>query len=144
MPGKITGKPNQPILAIDYGRKRIGLAVSALSVPCPLESITRTDFKTDIAKISEVINDYSVSEIVIGLPLNMDDTESEMTVEVRNFAAALRNRLKMEIQFTGEKLTSREAEQKLSVTNKNWKKRKGKIDSIAASLILQNFLEKKT
>ena len=131
------------ILAIDYGRKRIGLAVSILSVACPLKPIIRTDLKSNIAQISNVINDYSVSEIVIGLPLNMDDTESKMTKEVKNFAAALRNRLKLNIEFVDEKLTSIEAEQKLAETNKSWKKRKEKIDGVAAALILKNYLEKK-
>jgi len=131
------------ILAIDYGRKRIGLAISALSVPCPLKPILRTDFKSDMSRISNVINDYSVSEIVIGLPLNMDDTESKMTKEVKNFAAAIGNKLKIKIVFADEKLTSVDAEQKLAETNKSWKKRKGKIDGVAAALILKNHLEKK-
>ena len=131
------------ILAIDYGRKRIGLAVSALSVACPLKSITRAAMKADIAIIADTIADYSVSEIVIGLPVNMDGTESGMTAEVRAFAAAISKKLKMRVEFADEKLTSVEAQSKVAKTNKSWKKRKGKIDSVAASLILKNYMEKK-
>ena len=130
------------ILAIDYGRKRIGLAVAALNIPFPLKPLIRTDTVTDIARISDVIRDYQVSRIVVGLPLNMDGTESAMTREVKNFAAAIAKKLKMEVDFADEKLTSREAEQKLAPANRNWKKRKGKIDGVAAALILENYMEK--
>ena len=98
--------------------------------------------ETMFAKISEIIKEYSVCEIVIGLPLNMNDTESEMTKEVRSFASEIEKRLQLKVNFVDERLTSLDAESKLASSEKNWRKRKKKIDSASACLILQNYLDR--
>ncbi|MDO8735270.1 MAG: Holliday junction resolvase RuvX [Elusimicrobiota bacterium] len=131
------------ILAIDYGKKRIGLAVSSTFIATPLESILADKPETVFAKISEIIKEYVVCEIVIGLPLNMNDTESEMTKEVRSFAGVIEKKLQIKVGFADERLTSRDAESKLALSEKNWRKRKKKIDSASACLILQNYLDRK-
>ncbi len=131
------------ILAIDYGKKRIGLAVSSTFIATPLESILADEPETVFAKISEIIKEHSVGKIVLGLPLNMNGTESEMTKEVRSFAGVIEKKLQIKVDFADERLTSRDAESKLALSEKNWRKRKKKIDSASACLILQNYLERK-
>ncbi len=131
------------ILAIDYGKKRIGLAVSSTFIATPLESILTDKPEDMFVKISEIIKEYSVGKIVLGLPLNMNDTASEMTKEVRNFASVIEKRFDLKVNFVDERLTSKDAESKLSLSEKNWRKRKKKIDSAAACLILQNYLDRK-
>ncbi|MBN1383779.1 MAG: Holliday junction resolvase RuvX [Elusimicrobia bacterium] len=130
------------ILAIDYGKKRIGLAVCSTSIPTPLKPILTESTDEILLKISEIINEYSVSEVVIGLPLNMNDTEGEMATEVRKFASKIEKKFGLKIVFADERLTSKEAEKKLAETEKSWRKRKGKIDSAAACLILKSYLER--
>ena len=132
------------ILAIDYGKKRIGLAVSSTyTIVTPLEPIlTDLGSETMFAKISEIMKEHGVCEIVIGLPLNMNDTESEMTKEVRSFASVIEKKLQIKVDFADERLTSRDAESKLALSEKNWRKRKKKIDSASACLILQNYLDR--
>lgn len=130
------------ILAIDYGKKRIGIAVSSTFIATPLESILADKPETVFAKISEIIKEYSVGKIVVGLPLNMNDTESEMTKEVRSFAGEIEKKFGLKVDFADERLTSRDAESKLALSEKNWRKRKKKIDSAAACLILQNYLDR--
>ena len=128
------------ILAIDYGKKRIGIAVSSTFIATPLKSILTGNRETVFANISEIIKEYSVCKIVVGLPLNMNDTESEMTKEVRSFACEMEKKLQIKVDFIDERLTSRDAESKLALSEKNWRKRKEKIDSASACLILQNYL----
>ncbi|MFH0948337.1 MAG: Holliday junction resolvase RuvX [Elusimicrobiota bacterium] len=131
------------ILAIDYGKKRIGFAVSSTFIATPIESILADKPETVFAKISEIIKEYAVCEIVIGLPLGMNDTESDITKEVRSFASEVEKRVALKVAFVDERLTSKDAESKLALTEKNWRKRKKKIDSASACLILQNYLERK-
>jgi len=133
------------ILAIDYGKKRIGLAVSSTyTIATPLEPISADILsETMLAKISEIIKEYAVGKIVLGLPLNMNGTESEMTKEVRSFASVIEKKLQIKVDFADERLTSRDAESKLALSEKNWRKRKKKIDSASACLILQNYLDRK-
>lgn len=130
------------ILAIDYGKKRIGLAVSSTIIPTLLKPVVAASREEILLNISEVINEYSVSEIVLGLPLNMNDTEGEMAAEVRKFAAVLEKKFGMKVVFADERLTSIEAEEKLAQTQKNWRKRKKKIDSASACIILREYMEK--
>ena len=130
------------ILAIDYGKKRIGLAVSSTFIATPLESILADKPETVFAKISEIIKEYSVGKIVVGLPLNMNDTESDMTKEARSFADVIEKKFQIKVDFADERLTSRDAESKLALSEKNWRKRKKKIDSASACLILQNYLDR--
>lgn len=130
------------ILAIDYGRKRIGLAVSSTIIPTPLKPILAESREKILSNISEIIDEYSVSEIVLGLPLNMNDTEGEMSAEVRKFASVLEKRFGLKVIFVDERLTSREAEEKLAQIQKSWRKRKKKIDSASACIILKGYLER--
>ncbi|MDD5686681.1 MAG: Holliday junction resolvase RuvX [Elusimicrobia bacterium] len=131
------------ILAIDYGKKRIGVAVSSTFISTPLKPVLVVNSENLLISISKIIIEYEVSEIVLGLPLNMDGTESEMTKEVRCFAVKLERKFGLKVSLVDERLTSREAEEKLAIFEKSWQKRKKKIDSAAACLILESYLRKK-
>ncbi len=131
------------VLAIDYGRSRVGLAISdpTCTISQPLEVVATSRALEEIRKI---IEDMDVKLVVIGLPINMNGTEGKMAEEVRAFAEELKGRLgDVEIVFWDERLTSFEAQQLMSQAGLKWKKYKSKIDKVAASLILKSFLEKK-
>ncbi len=131
------------VLAIDYGRSRVGLAISdpTCTISQPLEVVATSRALEEIRKIIENMN---VKLVVIGLPVNMNGTEGKMAEEVRAFAEELKGELgDVEIVFWDERLTSFEAQQLMSQAGLKWKKYKRKIDKVAASLILKSFLEKK-
>ncbi|MEW6555728.1 MAG: Holliday junction resolvase RuvX [Elusimicrobiota bacterium] len=132
------------ILAIDYGKKRLGFAVTTSSfIPTPLPPVTVEKTDTVFSKIVEIVEEFSVSEIVIGLPINMNGSENEMTKEIRKFACKIYKKIGLKAVFVNEQLTSKEANEKLADTQRNWRKRKQKMDSAAACLILQNYVEQK-
>ncbi|PIU84144.1 MAG: Holliday junction resolvase RuvX [Elusimicrobia bacterium CG06_land_8_20_14_3_00_38_11] len=131
------------ILAIDYGKKRIGFAISSGIITTPLDTVLFYDKKSVFDKISEIIEEYAVTEMVVGMPVNMDDTESDATKEVRNFTREIDKAFGIKVSFVDERLTSKDAESRLALSEKNWRKRKKKIDGLAACLILENYLERK-
>lgn len=131
------------ILGIDYGRRRLGLALSdedeILASPLPFLERCRIDH--DLTSLSALIAEKNVERIVLGLPLNMDGSCGEMTNEVLSFAAALRERTRLPVETFDERLTSVEAERVLVQANLSRKRRKGLRDSLSAVLILQGYLQ---
>lgn len=130
-------------LAIDYGTKHIGLAICdpAETVASPLMVIQGE--KEALTKISDVIKNENVEALVLGLPLNMDDSEGPQAKLVFKFADRLRTHLSIPVQFQDERLSSFSAEQKLRSSNFARKKKKKRLDAVAAAEILQAFLEQK-
>lgn len=130
-------------LAIDYGMKRTGLAIcdAAETIASPVTVITGQGGL--IAKIMEVIEDEKIEAVVVGLPLNMDGTDSGQTKKVRLFAEQLGAKKGVSIHFQDERLTSFEAEQKLAGLGITRKKKKKHLDAIAAAVILQTYIDKK-
>ncbi len=132
------------ILGIDYGRKRIGLAISdpdgILASPLPI--YIRRDARADIEHIARLAHKKEAGIIVIGLPLNMNGSRGEMAEEVTAFVERLRARVKIPVVTFDERLTSKEAERVLIQADISRKKRKEVRDSLAAVLILQGYLER--
>lgn len=134
------------ILALDVGRKRIGLAFSAGGhAPLGLDPIVRTGLRADLARLARVAAERRVRRFVVGLPLTLGGAESDMTRLVRAFALRLEQETNIPVAFQDERLTSVEAEQRLKDTGMSLKrmlaaKRKGAVDRIAATLILEDFL----
>jgi putative Holliday junction resolvase len=130
-------------LAIDYGMKRTGLAIcdAAETIASPVTVITGQGGL--IAKIIEVIEDENIEAVVVGLPLNMDGTDSGQTKKARLFAEQLGAKKEISIDFQDERLTSFEAEQKLAGLGITRKKKKKHLDAIAAAVILQIYIDKK-
>ena len=136
------------ILALDIGEKRIGFAISEEKIQgaYPLQTLVRSDLEQDFEKILEIIQEYSVQELVVGLPYRMNGTEGSQANKTKKFVSGLekfldRQNLKIPIEWSDERLTSWEGREKL--IGKKAKKNKEAIDAMAACLILENYLAKK-
>jgi putative holliday junction resolvase len=131
-------------LAIDYGTKRTGLAICDPSetIVSPLE-IIRTG-KGLLQKLSDVIKKENVEAIVIGLPLNMDDSEGPQTKLVLTFAEKIKAYLGIPVYLQDERLSSFAAEEKLADAGFYGRQKKRRLDAIAAAEILQAFLNRDT
>ena len=129
-------------LAIDYGDKRTGLAIcdQGETISSPLQALKTG--KTLIDDIVAIIIEQNVAAVVIGLPLNMDDTEGPAAKRVRGFGAELKNCLDIPVYFHDERLSSFDAEEKLA-GQMTRKKKKARVDALAAAAILQSFLDSK-
>jgi putative Holliday junction resolvase len=130
-------------LAIDYGDKHTGLAICdpAETIASPLLVIEGQ--KDLIKKITDIVKSEKAEAIVLGLPLNMDDSQGFQAELVFQFAEQLKAHLQIPIHFQDERLTSFAADEKLSRTELTRKKKKKRIDAIAAAEILEAFLEQK-
>ena len=127
-------------LAIDYGLKRTGLAIcdEGESIACPLKVLT--EGKILIETIVKIAGEEQAEAFVVGLPFNMDDSEGPQAKLVREFAQALGKQIDLPIHFQDERLSSFDAEGKLAGLYTR-KKKKGRLDAVAAASILQSFLE---
>lgn len=133
------------ILAIDFGEKRIGFAMgnSELGISLPLKPFRRGKPGLDIEHIKILIAEYDIEKIILGYPLNMDGSESQFSKRVKNFMKKLAGEIDTDIELLDERLTTFEAEELLKSFKKQFKKRREIIDSIAAMIILDEFLEKR-
>jgi len=130
------------ILGIDYGEKRIGLALSdPLGITAqPLETLHRTRIKEDLNHLKNLIRDHDVTRIVIGLPLNMNGSEGFMVDSTRAFSKELQEATSVEIIEIDERLTSHQAMQALDTASVKGRKKKKNIDAISAQIILQTYM----
>lgn len=130
-------------LGLDFGDKRIGVAISdALGITAQGKGyISRTDLKKDLEVIKEYIKKYSIDEIIVGMPRNMDGSYGPRAKKTQEFVNFLNNNLKISIKTWDERLSSKEAERVLIKADMSRKKRKEVIDKMAASLILDSYLK---
>ena len=130
-------------LGLDLGHVRIGVALSdPLGVTAqPLSVLKSAGTQKDIAAIGELVNKHEVTQVIVGLPLNMDGTESQTTRKVREFTGKLSGRLNAPVFFVDERLTSKQAERAMIEGNVRRENRREKIDKVAAALLLQSALE---
>ena len=135
------------ILALDMGRRRVGLAISdpsaSLARPLMTLQVTEADLVDRIVEAVTRIagEDDGLDEVVVGVPRHLDGTPSEETQFVQQRIAALRGRIALPVREQDERLTSREAESRLAVRERDWRKRKAQLDAAAAAGILQDFLD---
>lgn len=131
------------IIGIDYGQKRIGLAMSdplgITSQPLPFLPNDSKIFHT----LEKMVRENQVQEIVVGLPITMKGTPSEMTTEVEKFASKLQEFVEIPIFLQDERLSTMESEKILISADVSRAKRKEVRDSMSASIILQDYLERK-
>jgi len=136
---------NQPlrILALDFGSKNIGLAVSdELGVTAQgLPTLRRSNKRNDLDHLRRVIRQYGIYEMVMGLPLRMSGSEGIQSEKVQAFAEELRRKFKLPVHLFDERLTSVEANRLLRETDMSIRRRAEVVDQLAAVLILQSFLE---
>jgi putative holliday junction resolvase len=136
-------------LGIDYGRRRIGLALSDASgtLARPWKTIARQGNLSQVATaitalVTDLINeDDRLEGVVLGWPRALGGEATEQTAEVAALAAALRARIEVPLVLQDERLSSREAESLLARRVKNWRDRKPLLDAAAAAVILQDFLD---
>lgn len=131
------------VLGLDYGEKRIGVAVcDELGMTAQgLPTLVRKTKKHDLEILSQWIRDYSVQKIIIGYPLRLDGSEGIQCEKVNRFARLLEKTLLLPVVKWPETLSTKEAEEILISSGVRWKKRKEKVDRLAACLILQNYLD---
>lgn len=136
---------NKRIVGIDFGMKRIGIAISdpLCSFATPLEKIERTgNVEKDIHHLLERVKDRGTIEtFVMGLPLHLDGNESQMSAQARAFAHKLEEITGISCSLVDERLSSKAAETLLMELPMNRKRRSKAVDAISASLILQSYLD---
>ena len=142
----MTTKPRQA-LGFDFGRRRIGVAVAQeLSATTrPLTSLQAVNNKPNWDAIERLIKEWQPDILVVGLPMNMDGTEHDMSRAARRFSNQLNGRFNIPVELIDERLTSVEAEEIMVEARREGRikrsKSKTSIDQIAAELILKNWLE---
>jgi putative Holliday junction resolvase len=133
---------NKPksLLGFDYGLKQIGVAngQTLTSSASGLTILKAVDGIPDWSQVEKLLNEWKPDLVVVGLPLNMDDSESELYSRARKFARRLQGRFAVEVEMVDERLTSREAKM---LGHEQGTQDLTKIDHIAASLILQSWLD---
>lgn len=130
-------------MGLDYGDRRIGVAVSdELGWTAQgVEVIERRKEGAEFERIAQLVQQYEIGEIVVGLPKNMNGTIGPRGEICMSFAESLRERLDLPVTLWDERLTTVSAHRTLIEADVSRKKRKGVVDKMAASLILQNFLD---
>ena len=131
------------ILAVDLGTVRTGLAISDLSafIASPIGTVTERDITALADKVTEAAKEHKAEEIVVGHPRNMDGTRGESARRAEEFADMLRERLPLSVILWDERMTTMSAIGILNETNTRGKKRKAVVDTVAATIILQDYLD---
>jgi len=157
---ELTRVARQSILAVDYGRVRIGLAVADFEtrMPQPLSTLERVNRNEDMRRLRELVREHGVKQIVVGLPLRLDGTRGEIAEEVERFARRVRKQIGVPVEMVDERLTSWEAErlmeeiqgrfirdEKLTGAKKSKNLRaKMTVDAVAAAVILKEYLDRQS
>lgn len=137
------------IVGLDLGNRRIGFAVSdaTRTLARPVGVLVRPPSDAEAVRLAAdeirrlAAEEDGVRAIVVGLPTRLDGTANEMTARVKTFADALGAATGLPVLLQDERLTSREAESRLALREKDWRERKKKLDAAAAALILQDYLD---
>jgi putative Holliday junction resolvase len=129
-------------LGIDYGTRRIGLAYGdELGVATPLPALVAEDEAKRWRDLLAVVHTRRITTLVLGLPLNMDDTKGPKAREAESVAQRLTEELSLPVHLVDERLTSYEAESTIAKSERREIRKSGKVDSRAATLILQDYLD---
>lgn len=136
------------VLGVDYGERRVGLALSDPlgMIASPLPTLTRRKGKrAPVAPVARIVEENDVAGLVVGLPLGLDGEENDWTCEVRSFGDALAERTGLPVTYQDERMTSVRAERAVRSLGLSKKKReeKERVDAAAAVLILQAYLDSK-
>jgi putative Holliday junction resolvase len=137
------------VVAFDVGERRIGVAVSDVTrtLARPSGVLRPASFERDAVRLAAAEierlrqEDDGVATIVVGVPRRLDGSPTAMTALVNAFAAELGRLTRLPIVLQDERLTSREAESRLAVTERDWRARKPRLDAAAAAIILQEYLD---
>jgi len=154
----LNGIERRSILAVDYGRARIGLALADAETRMaqPLSTMERINRNEDMRRLRELVREHGVKQIVVGLPLRLDGTHGEMAEEAERFAQRVRKQIGVPVEMVDERLTSWEAErlmeevqgrfihdEKLTGSKKSKNvQAKMSVDAVAAAVILKEYLDR--
>lgn len=131
------------VMGLDVGDKTIGVALSdpMFLIANPLETIKRKKASLDIGRLVEIVNEYDVETIVVGLPKNMNNSIGPQSMKVMSFVDLLKKQTDKEIVYQDERMTTLQSERVLIDMDVRRENRKEHIDKIAASFILQTYLD---
>ncbi|MEX0678508.1 MAG: Holliday junction resolvase RuvX [Pirellulales bacterium] len=137
-------RPPGRIAGIDYGTVRIGIAVSdaAASIASPYETYVRRGEEPDRRRFRRLVDEEQIVRFVVGLPLHLDGRESEKSAEARRFGRWLAEATGVGVEFFDERFTTHEAEIHLAAAQLSKKKRKARLDKLAAQIMLSAYLER--
>ena len=127
------------VLCFDFGTKSIGVAIGNTLIHSaqPLPALSAQAGQPQWNKIALLLEKWSPEHLIVGLPLNMDDTDNPTTVQARTFANKLTGRFHIKAQLVDERLSTFEAKQRLKESKKSYTK--GELDSLSACLILESW-----
>jgi len=130
-------------LGLDFGDRRIGVAVSDPLgwTASPLPPVERVSWKKDLARVRSLLEEYRVALVVVGLPIRMDGTRGERAERTLEFVRRLQTTTRVPVVTWDERLSTREAERRMVEDDVRRERRREVIDGIAASLILQGYLD---
>lgn len=133
-----------PVLALDYGRRRIGIAVSdeEAQFAFPAGFLACRGRQRDLTALRELIAERSIQRVVVGLPLHMDGRRGETAVAAEKFANAIAEMTGLPVEMLDERWTTREAERALRESRSGRRRRREAVDSAAATLLLRTYLER--
>jgi putative Holliday junction resolvase len=136
------------VLGIDLGRRRVGLAISDPSgtLARPVTTLHVEREADALERVAEAVAQYAAEEdglaaVVVGVPTRLDGSATAETADARRFIDALGRRAAVPVVGADERLTSREAESRLAVRERDWRRRKKTLDAAAAAVILQDYLD---
>lgn len=125
-------------LALDYGSRRVGVALAASDLKISQPLATLASDEQLITELKKLVAEHQVSQLVVGLPRNLDGDDTAQTASARQFASTLETELALPVYLVDEAATSLEAEARLKQSGKPYLK--GEIDALAAAIILDDFL----
>ncbi len=134
------------ILGIDFGKRRIGVAISdpMRIVAQGMETISYHSFDQLWQKIAEIFSSHDIERVIVGSPINLNGSESAMSADIRDFVGQLQERFRVPVEFWDERFTSKTAQETLHQMGKSPSKNRAKVDKIAAVLILQGYLDRES
>lgn len=137
-------RKNSPILGLDFGQKRIGVAVSDSEEKMAFsrETIVYQSLKEALAKIREISEEEGIKKIIVGLPLGLKGEKTKQTRLTQEFIVRLKSELSLTIESYDERLTTKMAQRLLQKSPR--RKQKGEEDRICAQILLQNYLDQKS
>jgi putative pre-16S rRNA nuclease len=137
-------KPGERLIGLDVGTKTVGMALSdtTLLVATPYDTIRRTRFQADAARLVAEVARHKVGGIVVGLPVSLDGSEGPRAQSVRQFARNLLERLDLPLAFWDERMSTAAVEREMIAADLSRKRRAEIIDKVAAAYILQGLLDR--
>ena len=132
------------IMSLDVGSRTIGIACSdaLLMTAQGIETIRRTSLEKDFNRLQELISEYEVHELVVGMPKNMNGTKGERAEKTEELVATMKEVIDLPVTYWDERLSTVMAERQLIAADVSRKKRKSVIDKMAAVVILQGYLDR--